>query len=88
MSLRYSPRSPSGGVTPVAFPAAHQVIDFIAACEREAVPFKATAGLHHAVRGDYRLTYEPESPVSTMYGFDFGSNRATRVIAFEGIVPL
>ncbi len=59
----------TGGVTPQAFPAAQQVIDFIAACEREAVPFKATAGLHHAVRGDYRLTYEPESPVGTMYGF-------------------
>jgi hypothetical protein len=45
------------------------VIEFIDACQREAVPFKATAGLHHPVRGSYRLTYEPGSPVGTMYGF-------------------
>ena len=31
--------------------------------------FKATAGLHHAVRGRYPLTYEPASPTETMYGF-------------------
>ena len=31
--------------------------------------FKATAGLHHAVRGCYPLTYEPGSPVETMHGF-------------------
>ena len=30
---------------------------------------KATAGLHHALRADYRLTYEPESAKTTMHGF-------------------
>jgi hypothetical protein len=59
----------TGGVTPEAFPPAQAVIDFMAACRREAVPFKATAGLHHAVRGEYRMTYEPESPKGMMYGF-------------------
>ncbi len=59
----------TGGVTPESVPSAAEVIDFIAACRREAVPFKATAGLHHPVRGSYRLTYEPDSPVGTMYGF-------------------
>lgn len=59
----------TGGVTPEAFPAAEAVIDFMVACQREAVPFKATAGLHHAVRGEYRLTYELESPKWMMYGF-------------------
>lgn len=59
----------TGGVTPASIPPAEEVIDFIAACRREAVPFKATAGLHHPIRGSYRLTYEPDSPVGTMYGF-------------------
>jgi hypothetical protein len=59
----------TGGVTPESIPPAEEVIDFIAACQRERVPFKATAGLHHPIRGSYRLTYEPDSPVGTMYGF-------------------
>jgi hypothetical protein len=33
------------------------------------VPFKATAGLHHPIRGTYRLTYEPDTPTGKMYGF-------------------
>ncbi|HEY3133967.1 MAG TPA: hypothetical protein VGJ47_04990 [Gemmatimonadaceae bacterium] len=59
----------TGGVTPQAFPPAQAIIDFIVACGREHVPFKATAGLHHPLRGEYRLTYEPESPKGVMYGF-------------------
>ena len=59
----------TGGVTPDAFPPANEIVDFIAACRRETVPFKATAGLHHPIRATYRLTYEPESPSGTMYGF-------------------
>jgi len=59
----------TGGVTPDSIPPASDVIGFIAACRREAVPFKATAGLHHPIRGPYRLTYAPDSPVGTMYGF-------------------
>ena len=59
----------TGGVTTESIPAAEQVIAFIAACRREAVPFKATAGLHHPIRGSYKLTYEPTSPIGTMYGF-------------------
>ena len=59
----------TGGVTPDSIPPASDVIAFIAACRREAVPFKATAGLHHPIRGSYRLTYAPNSPVATMHGF-------------------
>ena len=59
----------TGGVTPEAFPPAQEIIDFISACKRERVPFKATAGLHHPVRGTYRLTYEPDGPTGKMYGF-------------------
>lgn len=59
----------TGGVTPEAFPPPQEIIDFISACRRERVPFKATAGLHHPVRGTYKLTYEPDAPTGKMYGF-------------------
>ena len=59
----------TGGVTPESIPPAADIVKFIAACRREGVPFKATAGLHHPIRGTYKLTYEPDSPVGTMYGF-------------------
>jgi len=59
----------TGGITPEAFPPARALIDFILACQREVVPFKATAGLHHPIRGEHRLTYEPDSPKGMMYGF-------------------
>jgi hypothetical protein len=59
----------TGGVTPGAFPAAADVMRFLAACIDRGVPFKATAGLHHALRGDYPLTYEPDAERGTMYGF-------------------
>jgi hypothetical protein len=59
----------TGGVTPQSIPPAEEVISFIVACRREKVPFKATAGLHHPIRGSYKLTYEQTSAVGTMYGF-------------------
>lgn len=39
-----------GGVTAEAFPSDAAVAHFIAECRRFAVPFKATAGLHHPTR--------------------------------------
>ena len=59
----------TGGVTPESIPDAARVIEFVAACRVEGVAFKATAGLHHPIRGSYRLTYAPGSAVGTMYGF-------------------
>jgi hypothetical protein len=59
----------TGGVTPQSFPSAEAIINFLVAAHREAVPFKATAGLHHPVRGRYPLTYESGSPTGIMYGF-------------------
>lgn len=59
----------TGGVTPGAFPPARAVADFLAACHAADVPFKATAGLHHAVRGEHPLTYEPGCPRGVMHGF-------------------
>ena len=73
----------TGGVTPEAFPPADEIIDFVTACRREGVPFKATAGLHHPIRGNYRLTYEPDSPTGKMYGFVNVFLAATFVYAGE-----
>jgi hypothetical protein len=42
---------------------------FLAACVKLGVPFKATAGLHHAWRGAYPLTYDTGCASATMYGF-------------------
>ncbi|MFI4882252.1 MAG: hypothetical protein ACIAQU_06670 [Phycisphaerales bacterium JB064] len=58
-----------GGVTQDAFPSARQIADFMVACRTAAVPFKATAGLHHALPGEYRLTYEASPPMGHMHGF-------------------
>jgi hypothetical protein len=59
----------TGGVTPEMFPAAEQLAAFLFACATFNVPFKATAGLHHPIRAQYRLTYAPDSPIGTMFGF-------------------
>ncbi len=59
----------AGGVTPDRFPTTAQVARFLVRARDAGLPMKATAGLHHALRGDYRLTYEPESAKATMHGF-------------------
>ncbi|HEY1015893.1 MAG TPA: hypothetical protein VGE07_24505 [Herpetosiphonaceae bacterium] len=59
----------TGGVTAEAFPPPAELARFLAACARHAVPFKATAGLHHPLRAEHPLTYEPASPRGVMHGF-------------------
>lgn len=59
----------TGGVTAGAFPAVDFVARFLRECARASVPFKATAGLHHALRCYRPLTYAPEAPCGWMYGF-------------------
>lgn len=59
----------TGGTTPDAFPAPADLARFVVACAAAGVPFKATAGLHHALRGAHRLTYAPDAPSGTMFGF-------------------
>jgi hypothetical protein len=59
----------TGGITEEAFPGASQLVRFMATSLRAGVAFKATAGLHHPLRAEYRLTYAPDSPRGMMYGF-------------------
>ncbi len=59
----------TGGVTEDAFPATGDLLRFLRRCVQTGVPFKATAGLHHPLRAEYRLTYAAGSPVATMFGF-------------------
>jgi hypothetical protein len=59
----------TGGTTQELFPAPERVLRFLEICVRRQVQFKATAGLHHPLRGEYPLTYEPNAAQGTMYGF-------------------
>lgn len=59
----------TGGTTQGMFPDSADLLHFIGACAAARVPFKATAGLHHPLRSQYRLTYKPDSERGTMYGF-------------------
>lgn len=59
----------TGGVTADAFPRASDIVRFMRRCVERRVPFKATAGLHHPLRAEYRLTYADDAPRGTMYGY-------------------
>lgn len=59
----------TGGITPAAIPQACDIARFVIQCAGLSVPFKATAGLHHAFRGSHPLTYEPQSARARMHGF-------------------
>ncbi|BAH37479.1 MAG TPA: hypothetical protein DGD08_01635 [Gemmatimonas aurantiaca] len=73
----------AGGTTSAAFPAASRVVTFLRACLEHQVTAKATAGLHHPLRGSYRLTYEPDAPTGRMFGF-FNVLLAAGVLAAGG----
>lgn len=59
----------TGGVRADAIPSPAAVARFIHACADIEVAFKATAGLHHPLRGDYALTYDADSARGTMFGY-------------------
>ncbi len=59
----------AGGITAEALPPADAVVHFLQACLDHHVTAKATAGLHHPLRGTFRLTYETGAPIGRMYGY-------------------
>lgn len=56
-----------GGTAPGMVPPVDVVARFLLACARERVAWKATAGLHHAVRGVREIV--PGGPREVMHGF-------------------
>lgn len=58
-----------GGIRPELIPSGENVARFIHACAASRTPFKATAGLHHPMRAERALTYEPDSVRGVMHGF-------------------
>jgi hypothetical protein len=66
----------TGGVRPEAFPTEQQLGRFVAACLARSLPFKLTAGLHHAVR--HTATGGPGQPDLEQHGL---LNVVTAVVA-------
>lgn len=59
----------TGGVSADAFLSVEAMAAFLAQCAELGLPFKATAGLHHPLRGTHPLTYDANSPEAAMHGF-------------------
>lgn len=59
----------AGGITAPDFPSPEQVLAFLRSCAVARISFKATAGLHHLLRGPAPLTYAPGSESTTMFGY-------------------
>jgi len=59
----------TGGVVPEAFPSLDDLGRFVRTCYMANAGFKATAGLHHPLRSERALTYEPDSVRGVMHGF-------------------
>jgi hypothetical protein len=76
----------TGGIATGTFPGPEGFVRFLEACSRAGVAFKATAGLHHAVRGCYPLTYEPQSQRETMHGF-LNVSIAAAIVHMRGESP-
>jgi len=82
-----------GGVVAEAFPTSQAVAERMETLADRGVAFKATAGLHHPLRSEHRLTDAEDSPSGTMHGFvnllcaaavlRFGGKRAEAVQVLE-----
>lgn len=66
---RFFAKIRTGGIEPELIPTSAEVARFLLDCSDWFVTFKATAGLHHPIRGEFNLTYEADSPRGTMHGF-------------------
>ena len=77
----------AGGVRAEAIPSIETIANFLQRCAGLGVPFKATAGLHHPLRGTHPLTYDTNSPQATMHGFLNVFTAAALAWATRGSVP-
>jgi len=59
----------TGGTVADAFPSSSRIVWFLRALRTHHVRAKATAGLHHPLRGAYRLTYDADAATCRMFGF-------------------
>ena len=59
----------SGSVSPEGIPSLATVAEFVRHCHELDLSFKATAGLHHALRGERGLTYADDAPRGVLHGF-------------------
>jgi hypothetical protein len=59
----------TGGLTADAFPSCADLAHFLLTSAAANVPFKATAGLHHPIRGVHPVNGAPDSPKVMMHGF-------------------
>jgi len=59
----------TGGIVEDAIPSVSVLARALAVVVSADAPFKCTAGLHHPVRGLYRLTYDPDATVAMMHGY-------------------
>ena len=59
----------TGGIAAVAFPSSEAIAAMLTAIAGRGLAFKATAGLHHPIRGWHPFTYEPDSQMGVMHGF-------------------
>lgn len=59
----------TGGTEEAAIPEESRVLEFLRLASERQIAFKATAGLHHPLRGMQRLTYKEDSPQAMMHGF-------------------
>jgi hypothetical protein len=77
----------TGGVTADAFPQPQEIVRFLRRCHELGVTAKATAGLHHPLRGEYRLTYDADAVRGVMYGYlnVFLAAAAIRAGASDGV---
>jgi len=63
------PKLRMGGVTSEAFPPVGTIAEMLQALAHRHLAFKCTAGLHHPIRSQNPLTYEPDSTEAVMHGF-------------------
>lgn len=69
LGFGYRTKVRTGGVKTEDFPDATHLARLMCQCAQSRIPLKASAALHHAITGNYKLTLTPSSASGHMYGF-------------------